>query len=494
MAGTREKVEQVERDVSCARDGENGLWRIRPREAPRVDGLASHAMSLGSVLDEIPIGVAILDAERRIRVTNRAFDALTGFSGDQVQGLPCRYITRTNLCQRTCVADEALAGGRPVSLEGDMVNRERRKINVRVTATPLYDNAGEVCGFLETVEELGRGAESAFSGGAGMFKRVLGRSPQMAEVFRVLPAVAQTGSSVLITGETGTGKDLLAEGIHEASQRAHGPFIKVNCGALPETLLESELFGHTKGAFTGAVSDKPGRLRMAHGGTLFLTEIGDLPLPLQVKLLTFLDDQIVFPLGASKGFQADVRVIAATHRDLHQMVRDNQFRKDLLYRLNVVRVHLPPLREREGDVRLLMDHFIKEFSQCFNKKITGFSQEAATLLGSYPYPGNVREMRNIIEYSVGVAQGDRILFEHLPAYLTTLPDPGGLEPEQKEPDRVTSARKLSAVVGEMDWPAVERAMILDALVQSKGHKTRAAEILGWGRSTLWRKMKQYGLG
>jgi two-component system response regulator AtoC len=314
----------------------------------------------------------------------------------------------------------------------------------------------------------------------------------MEKLFRLIPVVAQTDSSILITGETGTGKDVLAEVIHNTSDRAKGSFIKINCGALPETLLESELFGHKKGAFTGAVNDKMGRLKLAHNGTLYLTEIGDLPLTLQVKLLTFLDDKVVYPLGSTSGFQADVRVIAATHRNLEQMVEEGLFRQDLLFRLNVVRLHLPPLRERVGDIDLLLDHFLKIFSGRFGKKIRSFSPQAKRLLQDYAYRGNVRELKNIVEYASNICQTESIGIEHLPAYLTdeTILDQDheALESGLLE-DSPESQRELSG----MDWAAIERRLIVDTLVKVNGKRSKAAEVLGWGRSTLWRKMKQYGL-
>jgi two-component system response regulator AtoC len=312
----------------------------------------------------------------------------------------------------------------------------------------------------------------------------------METLFAILPVIAQSDASVLITGETGTGKDMLAEAVHQNSERAKGPFVKINCGALPETLLESELFGHTKGAFTGAVENKQGRFRLAHNGTLYLTEIGDLPLPLQVKLLTFLDDKVVYPLGSNKGFLADVRVIAATHRDLEQMVQEGRFRQDLFFRLNVLRVHIPAVREREGDVRLLLDYFLNSFAQKLDRAISGFSPRALKVLMGYSYPGNVRELRNIIEYAVNVCKEAKVLPRHLPAYLfesQKMP----VEAPRKGPDPGFSVFPLSGDTAS--WPATEKRLILDALIKSKGSRSRAADLLGWARSTLWRKMKQHGI-
>jgi transcriptional regulator with PAS, ATPase and Fis domain len=383
------------------------------------------------------------------------------------------------------------------SVESDLINRDRMLIPVSINLAPLKDTSGNLAGFLETVEdlrpirELGANIYHAYS-----FADLIGRSPQMEKIFQILPALAQNDSSILITGETGTGKDRVAEAIHQASGRAKGPFVKVNCGALPETLLESELFGHQKGAFTGAVENKPGRFRMAHRGTLYLTEIGDLPLSLQVKLLTFLDDQVVYPLGSTKGFQANVRVIAATHRNLEQMVRDGRFREDLLFRLNVVRIQIPPLREREGDVRLLLDHFLNRLNSRLGKNISGFSKKALEILKGYPYPGNVRELQNIIEYAVNICQERQILPHHLPAYLTETPnwsDKIDATAERLPSLQLSGSKPSKSAEPEQTWTDMERRMIMEALVKAGGRRSKAAELMGWGRSTLWRKMKQYGI-
>ena len=269
--------------------------------------------------------------------------------------------------------------------------------------------------------------------------------------------------------------------------------------SLPETLLESEIFGHKKGAFTGAVENKPGRFKLAHNGTLFLTEIGDLPLSLQVKLLTFLDDKIIFPLGSTKGFNVNVRIIAATHRNLEQMVKEGHFRKDLLFRLNVARIHLPPLREREGDIRLLLDFFLNNYTQQLDKKIKGFSQTALMKLLSYGYEGNIRELKNIVEYAVNVATGNLIEPDNLPSYLF---DPEtqfhGTKPAPLATFKPSVLNPAESVDNHVDnttqtWSAIQREMIMDALRQVGGKKSDAAKLLGWGRSTLWRKIKQYNI-
>ncbi len=465
----------------------------------QISGLFDSPIALSSLLDELQLGVIILDPDLRVLYVNLAFEALSGFNREDVRGLACRNILRSNLCVQNCPVREARADNALVKSTGDIINLERRKISVCLNTTPLRDGGKRLVGFMETIEYIHERNESddQFHSVQG-FGQIVGRSPKMEEIYKILPVIAQTDSSVLITGETGTGKDLLAEVLHEVSERNKGPFIKVNCGALPEALLESELFGHQKGAFTGAVANKPGRIRLANTGSLFLTEIGDLPLSLQAKFLTFLDDKFVNPLGSTKGFQADVRLIAATNRLLENMVKEGLFRQDLLFRLNVVRIHLPPLRERGADIELLLDHFLKLFADRFSKGIKGYSDKAHDLLLTYPYPGNVRELRNVVEYSVNICQGEEIAPEHLPGYMIEKNDFSSRERER--PALVSRPVALDPVPGavpvegqEMSWPAIERQMILNALVQAKGKRSKASELLGWGRSTLWRKMKQYGL-
>ena len=466
---------------------------MTPTSAANILGLFNLSVPLPFLLDEIPLGLAVLDAERRIVLVNRALEGLTGFVQQEAEGIPCSYILRNKNCFDNCPFLQMQAASEPVVQEGDIINRDRQKIPVRVTFAPLRNAEGKVVGYLEAVEDV-RALRAMDSSNRKpySFGHLVGKSPQMERLFQVLPIIAQSDSSVLITGETGTGKDFVAEAIHQASPRARAAFIKVNCGALPETLLESELFGHQKGAFTGAVENKPGRFRLAHNGTLYLTEIGDLPLSLQVKILTFLDDKVVYPLGSTKGFQVNVRVIAATHRNLERMVHEGRFREDLLFRLNVVRLQLPALRERGDDIRLLLDHFLHTYVSQFQKSVQGFSPKALQVLLDYSYPGNVRELKNIVEYALNICQEDLILPKHLPAYLTE-PRPTYGEPAREEPSPSVLAVPLGDREESLDWAAMERKMILEAMVKAKGRRSKAAELLGWGRSTLWRKMKQYGM-
>jgi PAS domain S-box-containing protein len=452
------------------------------------------AVPLASIIDELPVGVLIMDTDLRVQMMNRVMEALTGYTNREAFGAPCRYILRSSLCAGDCSARLSCRKRGQVSMEGDILNRNRERIPVRFTTAPLFGLKGAPRGYVKSVEDLRLLKQTAEADGSFFFGNIIGSSPEMQRTLRLLPAVAQTDSSVLITGQTGTGKDFLAEAIHRASERAKGPFVKVNCGALPESLLESELFGHQKGAFTGAFETKPGRFRLAHNGSLYLTEIGDLPLTLQVKLLSFLDDQVVYPLGSGKGVHVDVRIIAATHRDLETMVKRGLFREDLLFRLNVVRLHLPPLVERGSDRLLLMDHFLKRFAAKFHKSVRGFTEEALRALKDYHFPGNVRELRNIIEFAVNICDDDKVGTEHLPAYLSA-------PPAKEEPVAAVSepAPAQTHFQGNeyadlnMDWAQTERRMIMEAMIKSRGNKSAAAKLLGWGRNTLARKLKSHGV-
>ena len=314
--------------------------------------------------------------------------------------------------------------------------------------------------------------------GRAGFKGIVYVSRAMEEVMSLVARVAVSNATVLVTGESGTGKELIAAAIHYASPRAEGPFIRVNLAALPETLLESELFGHERGAFTGADRRRIGRFEAAKGGTLFLDEIGDLPLQTQVKLLRVLQERVIERLGSNEPIPVDVRVIAATHQDIENLVREGRFREDLYYRLNVVRIHIPPLRERKEDIPVLVDAFLRRFSEREGKRIRGLTKEALDALVAYDYPGNVRELENIIERAVVLARGEYITLEDLPFTLR----PNGVVREREH--RLTLNDHLEAL---------EKSLILDALIKHQWVQTRAAEELGISERVLRYKMAKYGL-
>ena len=456
------------------------------------------------LLEGFPHPAMILDENFRIITLNRLMEAMTGSDANSVAGIHGELVVRSNTGNsRGQLYSSVIQTGTAVSVTGDIINSYRRKIGVQYSIAVLDDTAGRHCGLLVIVEDLS-GREIEHTAGMTNYSsmEMIGHSAKMQKVFDMILLLAQTDTSVMITGETGTGKDKVAEIIHQKSPRARFPFIKVNCGALPPGLLESELFGHVKGAFTGATRNKPGMFSLADKGTLFLTEIGDMPLPLQVKLLSVLDDREFVPVGGENKISVDVRIIAATHRPLRDQVSKHKFREDLFYRLNVLQVHLPPLREREGDVRYLLDYFLQKFTKALNKPIHGFAPKAMQALLTFQYPGNVRELSNIVEYAVNICPRKKITPDHLPPYIfdqQTDRTPAG----DSTTGRAASAAKRIddevryAASSDTDtlesWSEIERQLIVDILKEHRGNRTRVAEELGWGRMKLWRKMKKYGL-
>ncbi len=336
-------------------------------------------------------------------------------------------------------------------------------------------NALEKHRLKEEVNQLRTEVKTAFG-----FEGIVGVSEEMRQVLTILPRVAQIDSTVLVTGESGTGKELIARAIHAASRRPHGPFVSVSCAALPENLLESELFGHVKGAFTGAIAARKGLLEEARGGTFFLDEIGEAPLPVQAKLLRVLEDRSIRRLGDNRSIQVDVRMVAATNRDLQSAMREKLFREDLFYRLNVVPIHVPPLRERGGDIPPLVAHFIEKYHGKIKKQVSGVSPQAMTLLMAYRWPGNVRELENVIQRMMVVAKGDTLDVQDFP------PEISGKEAPHEKPKDMKGITRESAGLAEKN-------LILDSLAKSGGNVTQAARSLGISRVTLQKKMKMYNL-
>ena len=361
--------------------------------------------------------------------------------------------------------------------------------------------------------ELGKRAPRVQAAG-GRFG-LIGRSPALTSVFAVIEKVADTPSTVLISGESGTGKELIARALHNHSSRQAGPFIKINCAAIPKTLMESELFGYEKGAFTGAVASKPGRFELADGGTLFLDEIGEIPVEMQVKLLRVLQESEFERVGGIKTIKVDVRLVAASNRDLMREVQSGAFREDLYYRLNVVPIHLPPLRERKGDIPLLVEHFISRFNERLKKHISGIEEEALARLIVHPWQGNIRELENVLERTILFCEGPTIRAADLPAELSTgmpnttpaggtplppsLPSPIAPAPSAPHPASPTAmpsgearASSLKELVRQ-ETERVERELIVRALEETGGNVTQAARKLKISRKSLQNKMKEFGL-
>ena len=325
------------------------------------------------------------------------------------------------------------------------------------------------------IQQLNRAISNRY-----VFADMIGKAPSMQKIFEIVPVVAASEATVLIDGPTGTGKDLLAKIIHNSSSRSKKALVKVNCAALPDNLLESEMFGYVKGAFTGADRDKPGRFQEADGGTIFLDEIGDLPLSLQAKLLRVLEDQEFYPLGSRKTTKVDVRIVAATNQTLEKEVEKRRFREDLFYRLNVLRLELPPLRERREDIPLLINHIMKQRSTMLGAPARGISERAMEVLLNYSYPGNVRELENILEHALIICQDDMIERKHLPHFLQR-----DISPSESPENSGEDSLQIST--------DNEKSRILEALRLSGWHRGNTARELNMNRSTLWRKMKKYDL-
>jgi len=430
-----------------------------------------------TILDSINEGVFTVDRDWRITAFNRAAERITGVSREQALGSLCCDVFRADICEKDCALRRTMDSGTPiVNATAYIVNQQGRRIPIRIATALLKDKSGGIIGGVETfqdltqVEELQKELEARYT-----FEDIVGRSPAMLRLFEILPQIADSPSTVLIEGPSGTGKELFARAIHNLSPRKKKPFIAVNCAALPDTLLESELFGHKAGAFTDARRDKPGRFQRANGGTILLDEIGDISPAMQVRLLRVLQERVVEPLGGIEAIPVDVRVIATTNKDLAELVRAGTFRQDLYYRIRVIHLTLPGLAQRREDIPLLVDHLIARFNRLQGKTIAGVSDQVLARLMEHDYPGNVRELENIIEQAFVLCRGGMIQLNHLPPEL-----------------RPTTARGVPE--GEpMSLDAMERLFITETLERHRGNRQRTARDLGIHVSTLYRKIKTLGI-
>ena len=446
--------------------------------APAPPRARLSAISTESILESISDGVFTVDGDWRITSFNRAAEQITGVPRTEATGRRCADVFRASMCEASCALRHTIETGAPVvNRTAFIIDTTGRRIPISVSTALLRNEHGEVAGGAETfrdlsvIEELRKEITGRVELGD-----ICTRSPAMRQVLDVVPRVAESESTILIEGETGTGKELLARAIHALSRRREGPFVAVNCGALPDSLLESELFGYKAGAFTGATKDKPGRFALAHGGTLFLDEIGEVSPALQVRLLRVLQERQYEPLGATRTEAADVRVIAATNRDLATQVERGAFRKDLYYRIKVMKLELPPLRRRPEDIPLLVQHFISVFNAVQNKRVTGVSPEVMAVLASHDFPGNVRELQNALEHGFMLCHEGPLELEHIPAELRPLSEHPG------------HRRRIDDAVSD-----AEVQTIRDALERSRGNRLAAARELGLHKSTLFRKMKRLGI-
>jgi PAS domain S-box-containing protein len=431
------------------------------------------------ILNSIADGVFTTDNDGKITFMNKAGQEITGFSSKEAVGRYCFDVFRADICQSRCALKETLKTKKEIiDLPATILKKGGQKVPISISTAVLKNERGQIIGGVETfrdlsvIEELKKELFEKYTLGDIISKNYL-----IHDIFSILPNIAESDSTVLIQGASGTGKELFAKAIHNLSRRKEKPFIKVNCGALPDTLLESELFGYIKGAFTDAKKDKPGRFALANEGTIFLDEVGDMSPSLQVKLLRVLQEREYEPLGSISPRKTDVRIIAATNKDISKLVNEGKFRDDLFYRLNVVKIDLPSLSQRREDIPLLVDAFIQKFNAKMGKQIVGVSDQALRLMLKHDYPGNVRELENIIEHAFVLCKGDRIDLDCLPKELIEGQEEMPPSPPLKE---------------ETLFRRAEAEIVEQTLKKYGGNRAKTAQALGIDRTTLWRKMKKYG--
>ncbi|SLM32592.1 PAS modulated sigma54 specific transcriptional regulator, Fis family [Desulfamplus magnetovallimortis] len=501
------------------------------------------------ILESISDGVFTVDPDWKITSFNRAAEKITGIDREEAIGRHCWDVFRSNMCERECALKKTMKEGKPfVNSDTHIVSSEGEKIPVTVSTSVLKDSNGNSLGGVEIfrdhtlVDELRKALSSRFQMG-----EMLSRNPVMQQLFDIIPLIAESDSSVLIEGESGTGKELVAKAIHDKSPRNKSPFVAINCGALPDSLLESELFGYKAGAFTNASKDKAGYFASAQGGTIFLDEIGETSAAFQVRLLRVLEEKAFQPLGTTEKVESNVRVITATNRNLLQMVAEKDFRRDLFYRINVVQVFLPPLRERMEDIPLLVKHFISRMNTIQGKMVEGIEPDALETLMKYPFYGNIRELQNLIEHAFVLCSSGFIALKHFPAILshdssfistslspspssplsTSSSSPSSSSPLPSSPLSPLSPLSSSSPSPPLSSPpqhqqssfkdsppleptvssgfgsfslsnndnvqAAQREIIFNALINNNYNRKAAAKELGIHKSTLFRKIKKLGI-
>ncbi len=431
------------------------------------------------ILESISDGVFTIDHEWKITSFNRAAEEITGVPREKAIGHFCWEVFRSNMCEGNCALKKTMKEGRSfVSVSTYIIGRDKKRIPISVSTALLHNEEGKILGGVETfrdntvVEELRQELNSSFKQGD-----MVSRSRLMKKIFAVLPQIAKSDSTVLIEGDTGTGKEMLAKALHDLSPRKDKPFVAINCGALPDTLLESELFGYKAGAFTDAVKDKPGYFSIADGGTILLDELGETSPAFQVKLLRVLEEREFQPLGSVNKRHISVRILAATNQDLEALIDQGRFRQDLFYRVNIVRLRLPALRERKEDIPVLIERFIEKLNRLQDKSVTGVDPEALKWLMGYDYPGNIRQLENIIEHAFILCAQGEIGIRHLPAYLA--------------PSSVSVNVTSSSI--DSIRRSTEEEVILKALERNGYNRLATAKELGMHKTTLFRKLKKFNI-
>jgi PAS domain S-box-containing protein len=423
-------------------------------------------------------GTFTIDNDWNVTSFNSSAEKITGYKNSDAVGKKCWDIFNSPLCRNGCHMEHTIQKGKPmIGNELEILHKSGRSIPIRVNSAVLFNNKNENTGAVETFIDMSEIRNlSAHLNEFFKYENIIGKNKDIKQIFSVLESVAQTDTSVLITGESGTGKELAARAIHLNSARRTGPFVAVNCSAFVESIIESELFGHEKGAFTGAIKTKIGRFELAQGGTLFLDEIGDLSNAVQTKLLRVLETREFERVGGNKSIKMSTRIMVATNKNLAEEISAGRFREDLFYRINVIDIHLPPLRERMDDLPLLVNHFIESFNHKFNKNIRQFSSTAYDILMDYNWPGNIRELENVIEHCFVLCSGEIIQVECLPKRLR----------EFRKDD--TAFHNTGVQKG---FKEAEKDLIISVLGKHNWNRTKAAKELEVDPSTLWRKMKKY---
>jgi len=428
------------------------------------------------IFDSIEEGVFTIDLDWCITSFNRAAEKITGIPREKAIGRPCLEIFCTNVCKTDCVLRKVLNTNRPVTnMPVYIIRSDTKRIPISVNATILRDGRGHIIGGVETFRDLSdlsklhKSFQKHYS-----FGNIVSKNKKMLEIFSTLFLISESDCTVLIEGATGTGKELLARAVHNNSPQKNGPFIPVNCGALPNTLIESELFGYKAGAFTDAKTDKPGRFELAQNGTIFLDEIGDIPRSLQNRLLRVLEENVYEPLGSVKAAKTNARIVAATNRELDKLVEEDKFREDLYFRINVMKLTLPELAKRKEDIPLLVDHFIQRFNCEKKKNILGITQEAMAALILYDWPGNIRELENAIEHAFVLCREDMIRLKHLP-------------------DELLSKINATFAATGTTMKEIEKNAIFQALQRNNWKRAVTAKELEINKNTLRRKIIRYGI-
>ena len=440
------------------------------------------------VVDTIQDGVMLVDPEGTILSVNRAFEEITGYSKAEIVGKPCTLLNCSS-CEiarrdKRCYCCSMFDKGQMRKQKCRLVHKDGRVINIVKNASVLKDGSGQVTGAVETMTDINDLIEKEHEietyrrelAAEDRFHGMIGRAAAMQQLFDLIRNASRSDAPVIVYGESGTGKEMVSRAIHDEGLRRGGPFIKVNCAALNESLLESELFGHVKGAFTGAFREREGRFEAAHTGDIFLDEVGDLPLSTQIKLLRVLEEKVIERVGDHRPIPVDVRIITATNRDLQGLVGKGAFREDLFYRINVIPVRVPPLRQRLEDIPLLAESFFRRIRLKSGKPIEGISQAALELLGCYAWPGNVRELRSAFEFAFVSCPGATIEPRHFPHHIAN-PD-----------ERVCAPPPAADHIED-----IKRQRLLNALKQSRGNQSETAKILGISRTSVWSQIKRFGI-